>query len=104
MAEINNTQTTEAIPVVSIPIDSVPSAHLAVKEFDLSRGVSDKGRDKIVDIMKCDFLAFLIIVYQNKCHFCNTEAKLNKVAMLQNESFVFGDLTLIDLILTLNQT
>ena len=32
MGEINNTQTTEAIPVVLIPFDSVSSAHFALKK------------------------------------------------------------------------
>ena len=33
MAEINNTQNTEAIPVVSVSIDPVLLVHLAVKKY-----------------------------------------------------------------------
>ena len=48
VTEINNTETTEAIPVVSIPIDSVSSAYLVLKKNDMSVVVWDKVRPKFL--------------------------------------------------------
>ena len=40
------------------------------------------------------------IKFQNKGHFWNPEAKLDKKGMLQNENLMFGELTSFDLALT----
>ena len=70
--------------VVSISLDYVSPAHHAVKKNHCA-GVSEYVRDNFFDVLKYDFRAFLIVVHQNKTHFWNPEAKLDKVVMLKNE-------------------
>ena len=101
VAEINNTQTIKPIPVVSIPLDYVTSAHLAVKKNQTwAQGFRSKNGTELLIFLKCDFLAILAAVHQNICHFWNTEAKLDKIGMLENETFMFGDLALFGMTLT----
>ena len=72
VAEINNGQTTEAMPVVFISIDSVPSGHLAVKKnLTSARAFRCKAGTNFFDISQMRFLAFLIVVHQNRCCFWN---------------------------------
>ena len=55
MAEINNEQTTEAISVVLISIDSVPSAHLPVKKNLTAQEFWCKAGTQFSIFLKCDF-------------------------------------------------
>ena len=89
------------MPVVSISLNYVSTAHLAVKIIQLKRRGFEVSTNFSMPL-KYNFWAFLIVVHQNKCHLWNPEAKLDmdNIAKLQNENFVFGDLTLFDLSLT----
>ena len=57
MAEIKNGQTTEAISVVLISIDSVPTAHLAVKKnLTSAQEFWCKAVTQFSIFFKCDFV------------------------------------------------
>ena len=57
----------------------ITSTSRSEKEFDLSAGFRSKAVTKILLFFKQIFRPFLIAVHQNKSHFCNLEAKLDKI-------------------------
>ena len=58
MAEINDTQTAEAIQAVLIPIDSASLVHLAVKKLPEGKGFGVRPGQSIWCYLKCDFWHF----------------------------------------------
>ena len=75
-------QTIEVTSVVLISFDYVSPARLAAKRnLTSAHGFRSKGVTNLLMFLKYDFRAFLVVIHQNKGHFWNPEAKLDKIGM-----------------------
>ena len=87
--------------VFLISIDSVPSAHLVVKNnLTSAQKFLYKTWPKFSRFLKCQFLSFIIIVHHNKFSFLNPFTNLNKTGIHNNKKYCVGDLHAFDLIST----